>query len=694
MRTKTKLYALRLYLVFLAVFAFVAPALADEELYVGQTRYLSAPRPPKGIIYKSSWGTSSSYLDVEKDYGTYGAYVTVNEYFSGSQTVTATIYYEWYEYSTFDTRRYEDLEQTRYTIRCKAVDISLSTSSIELNLGDSYTLYANLSPSISPAPTVTWRSGDTSVVRVSGGRVETVGPGETYIYAKSNAGPDEVKCFVKVRDIKPTAVIIPSSTTAYVGESLSITPTLTPSNANTTFTWYCTPSSGPLSLSGQTFTGVSEGTASVYCTTANGLTSNTCRVSVVYRTPTSVALSAQSLSLRIGASQKLTATVSPSNARYTTSWKSNNPDVATVAADGTVRAVSAGTTTITVTTDNGKTASCTVTVPPDPSSVSLPSAISLYRGANRRLSYTLQPSNAYNSVVWSSSDNHVATVASDGTVTAHYPGSANITVTTHNGVSATCRVDVPEPDFNFYVWLKSGEKEVLPLTEKPSVSYSSGKLLVTTSRQVYQYAAEEVVRFSMQDDMANEAPTSISIMPSLNLNYRDYAQLDYQFFPAEYDIDTKVTWTTSDRFVAQVDANGRVYANLPGECVITATTSNGRKAQSRITVAHHDFYLIVWKPTGEQVAFLLTEHPSVSKQGETLRVETSTAEIELPLEGISRFTLADRLPEGQVVNAPYYDVNHDGRISVIDVSLLISRLGESTTTYQIKEAVDAVLRKK
>lgn len=692
MRTKTKLYALRLYLVLLAVFLFNLVAKASESLYVGQTTWLVAPNAPRGTAYNAKWTCSSSAISFEQT-SRYTAKIKVDSYFSGSVTVVCRVYYEWYEYYTFETRRYEGVETEQYTISCKPVDIGLSTSSLELKIDESQRIYANLSPSISPEPTVTWRSGDTRVAKVNDGTVTGVGSGSTYIYAKSNAGPDEVKCYVTVKDVKPTKVTIPSSATVYVGEDITLTPTLYPSDAIATFTWYNTNTTAA-SVTGGKVTGRNEGKATVYCISDNGIRSNDCEVNVNYRVATGITLSATSLSIPIDQSRSLSWTPVPSNSRPTVKWSSADEKVATVSSSGVVTGRRAGTTKITVTTDNGKTASCTVTVPPDPSSVSLPSAISLYRGANRRLSYTLQPSNAYNSVVWSSSDNHVATVASDGTVTAHYPGSANITVTTHNGVSATCRVDVPEPDFNFYVWLKSGAKEVLPLTEKPSVSYSSGKLLVTTSRQVYQYAAEEVVRFSMQDDMANEAPTSISITPSLNLNYRDYAQLDYQLFPAEYDIDTKVTWTTSDRFVAQVDANGRVHANLPGECVITATTSNGRKAQSRITVAHHDFYLIVWKPTGEQVAFLLTEHPSVSKQGETLRVETSTAEIELPLEGISRFTLADRLPEGQVINAPYYDVNHDGRISVIDVSLLISRLGESTTTYQIQEAVDAVLRKK
>lgn len=66
----------------------------------------------------------------------------------------------------------------------------------------------------------------------------------------------------------------------------------------------------------------------------------------------------------IGATQKLTTTITPDNATNKgVSYSSSNTSVATVGADGTVRAVSEGTATITVTTDDGgKTATCVVTV--------------------------------------------------------------------------------------------------------------------------------------------------------------------------------------------------------------------------------------------------------------------------------------------------------------------------------------------
>lgn len=69
-------------------------------------------------------------------------------------------------------------------------------------------------------------------------------------------------------------------------------------------------------------------------------------------------------SVEVGSTTQLTATISPSNAtNQNVSWSSGNTSVATVASDGTVTGVSAGTAVITVTTADGNyTDTCTVTV--------------------------------------------------------------------------------------------------------------------------------------------------------------------------------------------------------------------------------------------------------------------------------------------------------------------------------------------
>lgn len=78
---------------------------------------------------------------------------------------------------------------------------------------------------------------------------------------------------------------------------------------------------------------------------------------------TSVTLNKYALSLEVGKTGKLTATVLPASAAdKSIIWSSNKTDVASVSSNGTVTAKKAGTAVITATATNGKSASCTVTV--------------------------------------------------------------------------------------------------------------------------------------------------------------------------------------------------------------------------------------------------------------------------------------------------------------------------------------------
>jgi len=81
---------------------------------------------------------------------------------------------------------------------------------------------------------------------------------------------------------------------------------------------------------------------------------------------TGVSLNKTSVSLGMGGTETLTATIAPSNAtNKNVTWTSSNASVATVSTGGKITAIGAGTATITVTTASGsKTATCTVTVVP------------------------------------------------------------------------------------------------------------------------------------------------------------------------------------------------------------------------------------------------------------------------------------------------------------------------------------------
>ena len=82
---------------------------------------------------------------------------------------------------------------------------------------------------------------------------------------------------------------------------------------------------------------------------------------------------------------------------------------------------------------------------PQPTGISLPAAKTLQEGASVSLTPTLTPSEVTTTFRWESSETAVATVTQGGVVTAVGSGTAVITVTTRNGLTASCTVTVPEP---------------------------------------------------------------------------------------------------------------------------------------------------------------------------------------------------------------------------------------------------------
>ncbi len=169
--------------------------------------------------------------------------------------------------------------------------------------------------------------------------------------------------------------------------------------------------------------------------------------------PTAITLSPSSLSLNVGATQTITASVTPADANGSLNWKSDKTSVATVT-NGVVRAVGEGVAVITATSKVNSAVSASVTVnvtEPSVQSLSIsPSALSLTVGGTRQLTVTATPSGASNAVTWSSNAPSVVNVNANGFVTAVSEGEAIITATSVKtlGVTATLVVKVVSQQVN------------------------------------------------------------------------------------------------------------------------------------------------------------------------------------------------------------------------------------------------------
>ena len=170
-----------------------------------------------------------------------------------------------------------------------------------------------------------------------------------------------------VKSVSVTGVTIKSSTTLQAGSSETLTPTITPSNASNKNVTFTSSNKAVATVdSNGTVTAVSPGTATITVKTADGGKTDTCTVTVTAKPipVTDVSLDKSSISLNVGSTAKVTATVSPSNAtNKACSYSSTNPSVADVDQNGNITAKAAGSAVIVAKTQDGElTAECTVKV--------------------------------------------------------------------------------------------------------------------------------------------------------------------------------------------------------------------------------------------------------------------------------------------------------------------------------------------
>jgi len=337
--------------------------------------------------------------------------------------------------------------------------IALDKSSVDLYIGGTSTLNATVVPTGSA---ITWKSADTSIATVSGGKITAVAAGSTTVTASITVNGKSYTASCTVKVTKPGITLNNSTLSLYVGGSSTLTATTVPSGQ--TVTWK-SDNTSIATVSGGKVTAVAAGTANITATiTVNGTNySATCKVTV---TKPSITLNNSTLSLYVAGTSTLTATTVPSGQSVT--WKSDNTSIATVSG-GKVTAVAAGTANITATiTVNGinYSATCKVTVTKPTITISK-SGLSMFIGDSSTITATINPTGQ--TVTWKSSNTSVATV-SGGKISAVSNGTANITASiTVNGItytSSACAVTVQKPTVT---WSKTSDS-----SSDDHVYYSGG----------------------------------------------------------------------------------------------------------------------------------------------------------------------------------------------------------------------------
>ena len=148
----------------------------------------------------------------------------------------------------------------------------------------------------------------------------------------------------------------------------------------------------------------------------------------------SIKLSQSKIDVEKGKTYQLKATVYPTNTtNQKLTWTIEDSSIATVNSSGEITAKSAGTTTVWVSTENGKVASCIVNVKVLTVKLRIsPNTITLKEGQSIQLKTVISPVDSTEKVTWRSTNSKIAKVDQIGKVTALKSGETTIYATTDN----------------------------------------------------------------------------------------------------------------------------------------------------------------------------------------------------------------------------------------------------------------------
>ncbi len=522
-------------------------------------------------------------------------------------------------------------------------EVALSQASLTLGVGSSAALevtIVDLSGNSSTPRNVFWSTSDATVARVSvAGVVTAVAPGTAQIAATVQG-----KSAVANLTVAPTAVasvqLSQAEARLTIGDRVQITARAVDAGGNTLSGRVIAWKSGDASIAAVDSTGritaLAPGGTTVTATSEGRVASLAVFVSTV--PAASIALTPSSAALVEGQTTQLNAEVRSASGAVLTgrpvAWSSANPSIASVSSAGLVSGVSPGSTTITASSE-GRTASASITVSARPVSAIIvsPSQLALTVGQTVRLSAQVTDGNGNvlsgRAVAFRSDNATIATVATDGTVTAIAAGSTTIVVTSEGRTASVNVVVSPVPIASIRITpdaaaLAVGQTTTLAASALDAggrvlngraLSWSSGSPSVATVSQegvVTAVGVGTVVVLAQAEGQTafatitvRAAPiASVALAPSSNaLTVGGSVDLTSTILDVNGAtvFGRAVLFETSDANVATVSTNGRVTAVSPGTATITGSV-DGKSGTASVTVAAVPIGTVTVSPPTASVA--------------------------------------------------------------------------------------------
>ena len=329
----------------------------------------------------TTYGGSNGTITLSAEGGNSGTYeYTINGvtgwqasgYFSGFRAGT-------YAVTVRDTGNWNNTASTSITIRQPAYagTYPANKTPTKANSGTAFVISPPAPPRGYTTQSVSYSSSNPSIASVdqngsltflAGGKVRVTI--STVIRTVDRKGRVILKTKKTTKTItvkQPVSSIALSSTETRIARTqrIKLTPYIYPGTASNKKVKWTSSNSRIASVSSSgVVTGKAGGTAIITCRSTDGSNvSASCVVNVTPIYPTGIRLSKGALSIKLGKTSSLKATILPKNTDFKTiTWTSGNTSIATVDGKGRIRGISIGTVTITATTTNGYSASCAVTI--------------------------------------------------------------------------------------------------------------------------------------------------------------------------------------------------------------------------------------------------------------------------------------------------------------------------------------------
>ncbi len=322
--------------------------------------------------------------------------------------------------------------------------VRLSTEKTTLGMDEKAEIVAAVSPSNACSTSVSWSSSDSSVVRVSGGRITAVGFGTATVTATTfNDKRASIK--ITVHEITADSITLTgvdeSTQTLYINDTMKMGVVLTPENVDRPEITWASSDEHVASVEDGLITALGAGAATITATTTNGLTAQVA-LTVEEIIAQKIEIEAPE-EITIGDSVQLEAVITPDNTTYRdVHWQSSDTAVAEITKDGLLTAKGVGKVTVQAIQKDVQT-NLTIDIQHIPvTKVSILAAGgfegTLSDGETVQFSTDVWPSDAtYPQITWTSSDPAVATVDGTGLVRAVGKGEVTLTASTQDGVDKT-----------------------------------------------------------------------------------------------------------------------------------------------------------------------------------------------------------------------------------------------------------------